>query len=59
MIKDVNILLSVINTALRDKYSSLDDFFDNTDYDYTETISFLNDNGYYYDKNTNSFKLKV
>ena len=59
MIKDVNILLSVINTALRDKYSSLDDFFDNTDYDYIETISFLNDNGYYYDENTNSFKLKV
>ncbi len=55
MIKDINILLSVVNTKLRDEYSSLEEFLDGY-YEAEEVIKFLNANGYSYDSVTNSFK---
>lgn len=57
-IKDVSILLSVINTALRDEYKSLDDLVYGEDLDFSPIEKTLNDNGYFYDKNNNSFILK-
>ena len=42
MIKDPNILLSVINTKLRDFYSSLDDLCDDLDYSKEEVEKRLN-----------------
>ncbi len=56
MIKDVNILLSVVNTKLRDEYFSLENFLDGY-YEAEEVIEFLNANGYYYDEKSNSFKI--
>ena len=55
MIKDVNILLSVVNTKLRDEYFSLEKFLDNYD-EAEEVIKFLSENGYFYNKESNSFK---
>ncbi len=57
--QDVNILLSLVNTELRDKYSSLSEFIDNTELNANEVIEFLNRNGYYYDTTQNAFKLKI
>ncbi len=59
MIKDVNILLSLVNTELRDKYCNLNEFIENTELDANEVISLLNDYGYYYDATQNAFKLKI
>ena len=58
MIKDPNILLSVINTKLRDFYDSLDSFCDDLDYDINEINDILNSIGYYYDSIKNQFILK-
>jgi hypothetical protein len=55
---DANILLSVLNTKLRDKYDTLDDLFDNEDYDRDEVIDMLKQIGYEYDQSINQFKLK-
>ncbi len=59
MIQDVNILLSLVNTELRDKYNSLNEFKENTELDANEVIEFLNNSGYYYDDAQNAFKLKI
>ena len=58
MIKDPNILLSVINTKLRDFYDSLDSLCDDLDYDINEINDILNSIGYYYDSTKNQFILK-
>jgi hypothetical protein len=58
MIKDPNILLSVINTKLRDFYSSLDDLCDDLDYSKEEVENILNNNGYFYDSSLNQFTQK-
>ncbi len=58
MIKDPNILLSVINTKLRDFYDNLEELCDDLDYDIEEVNSILNNNGYYYDNKINQFILK-
>ncbi len=58
MIKDPNILLSVINTKLRDFYSSLDDLCEDLDYDIDEVNNILNSIGYYYNSNKNQFEAK-
>ena len=58
MIKDVNILLSVINTALRDRYSSLEEYAENSDMTIAEIIDIMENNGYYYDENQNAFNRK-
>ncbi|MCR5787083.1 MAG: DUF4250 domain-containing protein [Acholeplasmatales bacterium] len=55
MIKDPNILLSVINTKLRDNYDSLDFLVDDLDYDKDEIEDILGKNGYYYDQKLNQF----
>lgn len=56
VIKDPNILLSVINTKLRDFYSSLDELCDKEDENKEEIIKILQEIGCYYDKTTNQFK---
>ena len=58
IIKDSNILLSVVNTALRDKYSSFLEYCEEEGVDACEVESLLNSIGYYYDEDSNSFKLK-
>ena len=55
MIKDPNILLSVINTKLRDQYSSLDELCDDLDYSKEEIVEILSNNGFFYDPNKNQF----
>ena len=55
MIKDVNILLSVVNMKLRDEYFSLENFIDNYD-EAEEVVKFLSENGYFSNKESNSFK---
>lgn len=55
MIKDPNILLSVINTKLRDFYDSLDLLCDDLDYNKDEIEEILNKIDYYYDLNKNQF----
>ena len=49
------ILLSFINTKLRDFYSSLDDFCDDTQCDKQEIIDKLNSINYQYNKKLNKF----
>ena len=56
MIKDPNILLSIINTKLRDEYSSIDDLCESLDYRKEEIDEILNSNGYYYSKELNQYK---
>lgn len=56
MVKDPNILLSLINTKLRDNYSSLEDLCDDLDYDQDEIKNILDKAGFHYDKEKNQFK---
>jgi len=58
MVKDVNILLSIINTKLRDFYSSIESLCDDLDYSKEEIDEILNAKGYYYDSLANQYKLK-
>ena len=58
MIKDPNILLSMINTKLRDFYSSLEDLCEDLDYDIEEINEVLNSIGYYYNSDKNQFEAK-
>ena len=53
---DPNILLSYINTKLRDEFSSLDDFCDTLDVDKEELTEKMKSAGYRYDPETNQFK---
>lgn len=55
MVQDPNILLSVINTYLRDRYDSLDSLCSDLDYNIDSVNEILNKNGYFYDKDTNKF----
>ena len=56
VIKDANILLSVINTKLRDFYSSLDELCEKEDENREEIIKILQKIGCYYDETKNQFK---
>ena len=58
MTKDPNILLSLVNTKLRDFYSSLEDLCEDLDYDIEEINDVLNSNGYYYNEDKNQFEAK-
>lgn len=49
-------LLSYINTKLRDEYASLKDFCEDLDVDEQEICARLNSIGYYYEKEANAFK---
>ena len=52
---DPNILLSLINTKLRDDFSSLDDLCDSLDVDKEELLTKLKSAGYSYDPTINQF----
>ena len=56
MIKDANLLVSIVNTALRDKYQSLDDYCLSENVDKKELLDILSSAGFTYDEKTNSFK---
>ena len=58
MIKDPFLLLSVVNTALRDKYSSLEDYCSSEDLSKCEVENLLFSIGYVYDEEDNCFKQK-
>ena len=53
--KDPNILFSLINMKLRDKYASLDAICDDMDEKKAEIEAALKAAGYIYDPKTNSF----
>lgn len=53
--KDPIILLSVVNTRLRDFYSSLDALCDDLEEDKSEIINVLSSVGYKYDEKKNMF----
>lgn len=54
--KDPAILLSYINTQLRDKYDSLDSFCDDNEADKNEIVEKLRTLGYEYSPQQNRFK---
>ncbi len=55
MIKDPNMLLSYINTKLRDNYKNIEDLCDDLDLDILEINKILNNNNYYYDEKLNKY----
>ena len=55
MVNDPNLLLSIINTKLRDFYKNLDDLCEDLDYDKDEIIEILKTINYYYDLKENKF----
>lgn len=55
LVEDANILLSVINTKLRDEYSSLDDLVDSENLDKEVIIEKLKSIGYEYSESQNKF----
>lgn len=50
------LLVSIINTKLRDVYNSLEALCDDLDESIEEICAILNENGYVYDPNLNQFK---
>ena len=54
--QDPNILLSVINTKLRDEYSSLDDLCDSLDIDKEDLAAKLKSGGFKYNASLNQFE---
>ena len=55
MIKEPNMLLSYINTKLRDNYKNIEDLCDDLDLDILEINKILNNNNYYYDEKLNKY----
>ncbi len=55
MLKDPYMLLSVINTKLRDYYSSLEDLCDDLSYDIDEVKDILLSINYIYNEDLNKF----
>lgn len=53
---DPMMLLSYVNTMLRDEYSSLDELCDRLDVDKVELTDKLSNIGYKYSKDLNAFK---
>jgi hypothetical protein len=53
---DPDMLLSVINTKLRDTYKDLDSLCDDLDVSRAEIEEPLNKAGYFYQRETNQFK---
>ncbi len=58
MIKDPEILLSYINSKLRNYYSSIDDLLEDLNIKKEEIDIILNQAGYFYDESTNQYKQK-
>ncbi len=50
------ILLSIVNTKLRDMYSSLEELCNDLDEDFMGIVSTLKEVGYWYDREENQFK---
>ena len=50
------LLLSIINTKLRDNYSSLDELLDDLSITKDELDTILNSAGYYYNEYLNQYK---
>ena len=48
-------LLSYINTKLRDNYKNIEDLCDDLDLDILEINKILNNNNYYYDEKLNKY----
>ena len=55
---DPNLLLCIINTKLRDRYSNLEDLCEDLDVEIDDINRKLNAINYYYDSNLNQFKYK-
>ncbi len=55
MITDPNILLSYINTKLRDNYSNLDELCEDLDLNKEEINTKLNSIDYYYEQKENKY----
>lgn len=55
MITDAFLLLSIVNTALRDKYDSLSDYCLSEGVSEEEIVITLKNIGYYYDSDNNCF----
>lgn len=54
--QDPVILLSYVNTKLRDRYASLEEFCEETDTDRDALTEKLSAAGYHYDGETNRFR---
>lgn len=55
---DINIVYSMLNMKLRDRYSSLADLCDDEDIDIEELLDGLKAKGLEYDENKNQFTLE-
>lgn len=55
LVEDANMLLSIVNTKLRDEYSSLDDLVDSENLDKEVIILKLKSIGYEYSEKQNKF----
>lgn len=53
---DIEMLVSIINTALRDKYSSISDLCYDEDVNFDEVNAKLNAAGYFYNEKINAYK---
>ena len=53
--KDPYILLSVVNTALRDEFKSLDDMCKSMNFERDKIVTTLNEVGYVYNDSLNTF----
>lgn len=58
MIKDINMLVSMINMKLRDDDMELDHVLSIYDLDRNDFLKRLEDNGYFYDNQQNQIKIK-
>lgn len=58
LVMDVNIVYSMLNMKLRDRYSSLADLCDDEDIDMEELLDGLKAKGLEYDENKNQFTLE-
>ena len=56
--KEPNMLLSMVNMKLRDRYSNLEDLCDDLDESVSEISDILDRAGYRYDELSNQFKGK-
>ncbi|MDY0211081.1 MAG: DUF4250 domain-containing protein [Acholeplasma sp.] len=55
---DMMLLVSILNTKLRNDYNSLEDLSEDEDIDLSELLDRLETNRYYYDQTQNQVKKK-
>ncbi len=56
VIRDINILFSLVNTKLRDEYSSFDELCEEEGEDKDALMLAFNNAGFIYDETKNTFK---